>query len=79
MQDATLSGLGVFATRALVADSPHGRLASYEALERRAAQGDWPSFLVSALEYIESAGFDTTRLVVLPPAAAAPSADAPGM
>jgi hypothetical protein len=49
-------------TRALVNDSPFGRLAIYEALQRHAGRGDWQAFLVGSLEYIESAGFDTSKL-----------------
>jgi hypothetical protein len=48
--------------RAFIADHSVGRLAVYEGLQRYAATSNWQGFLISSLEYIESAGYDTARL-----------------
>lgn len=62
LQDSSYTGLGAYLTRAFFSDHCAGRLCVYEGLVRYAAGSNWHGFLIAALEYIESAGFDTKTL-----------------
>eukprot|EP00892_Ulva_mutabilis_P011209 jgi/Ulvmu1/8460/UM043_0040.1 len=62
VQDASYTGLGAYLTRAFFSDHCAGRLCVYEGLVRYASASNWHGFLIAALEYIESAGFDTKTL-----------------
>jgi hypothetical protein len=63
LQDTSYTGLGTYLTRAFINDHCAARLAVYDGFVRYAAASNWQGFLIAAIEYIESAGFETKGLI----------------
>ena len=61
-QDTSSLGAGMLLLRALIRDDVYGRLAVYDTMQGHAERADWSALFQCVCEYLESAGFDISKL-----------------